>query len=385
MAASIEPVPVPVQTTTMINPLTWWDSLGRPLTRLPRWGAGAVLALLAALMAWSAVAVAPVNEAETARVQANADHRADRSQGDLALYARISERVIAGEPYYAVAMEEQRAGNYPTRPFVTVRLPTLAWLHRSIGVDGVRMLGAVLLLGSILMLHQKLQGTMAMAERVGALVLLALGGAALAVPQAGLIHELLAGLLLTLAFVMYSPQRWWPSLLAAGLAIAVRELAVAFVLLWLAFAVMEKRWREVAALVAVLVLFAAMMGLHYHFVEMRRALGDPASQGWDAMAGLALPLMALSRLTPLLVLPVALAAPLAILPFVGWVGLGGRMGLFAALWFAGFFAAMALFARPENFYWVQLTLPAYIAGLAFAPRALGELAGKAYRAKERQP
>jgi hypothetical protein len=369
----------------MTNPLFWWESLGRPLARLPRWGALALLALLAALMAWSAVAVAPLDEAETARVEAKAGDPANTSAGDLALYARISERVIAGEPYYAVAMAEQRAGNYPTRPFVTVRLPTLAWLHRSIGVDGVRMLEVLLLLGCIAMFHQRLPRDMPMAERVGGLVMLALGGAALAVPQAGLIHEVLAGLLLTLAFAMYSPQRWWPSLLAAGLALAVRELAAPFVLLWLAFAVVEKRWREVAALVGLLLLFAAVMYLHYHFVEMRRAIGDPASQGWDAMAGLALPLMALSRLTALLVFPVAVAAPLAILPFVGWLGLGGRMGLFAALWFAGFFAAMALFARPENFYWVQLTLPAYIAGIAFAPRALGELLHSAGGTRERQP
>lgn len=91
------------------------------------------------------------------------------------------------------------------------------------------------------------------------------------------------------------------------------------------------------------------------------------------MVGLSLPLLALSRLTLLMVFPVALSAPLALLPLVGWLSLGGRIALFAALWFAGFFTAMALFARPENFYWVQLTLPAYIAGLAFAPRALAEL------------
>jgi len=357
----------------MTNPLTWWDSLGRPFARLPRWGAVAVLALLAALMAWAAVAVAPVDAAETARVETKADDPAEASQGDLALYARISGRVAAGEPYYGAAMDEQRARNYPTRPFVTVRLPTLAWLHNAIGVGGVRTLGMVLLLGCLLALCQRLPATMPMAERAGALFMLALGGAAVAAPTAGLIHELLAGLLLTLAFVFYSPERWWPSLLAAGLALTVRELAVPFVLLWLAFAMMEKRWREVAALVVLLLLFAAMMGLHYHFVEMRRAIDDPASQGWDAMAGLALPLMALSRLTALLVLPVMVAAPLAILPLVGWLGLGGRMGLFASLWFAGMFTAMALFARPENFYWVQLTLPAYIAGLALAPRALADL------------
>lgn len=365
----------------MTNPLAWWESLGRPLARLPRWAALALLALLAALMGLSFFAVAPVDQAEAARTQASAQP----VEGDLALYERISQRVSSGEDYYAAAMDEQRARNYPTRPFVTVRLPTLAWLHNSIGGDGVRALGMVLLLGCLFGLHQRLPQAMPLAERVGALVMLMLGGAAVAAPQAGLIHELLAGLLLTLAFTLYTPQRWWPSLLAAGLALAVRELAAPFVLLWLAFAVVGKRWREVGALCVLLLLFAGGLTLYYLGVEAQRLPTDPASQGWNGMLGLALPLMALSRLTALLVLPTSLAAPLAILPIVGWLGLGGRIGLFAAIWFAGFFTAMALFARPENFYWAQLTLPAYMAGLALAPRALAEISGKAFARRERQP
>ncbi len=90
--------------------------------------------------------------------------------------------------------------------------------------------------------------------------------------------------------------------------------------------------------------------------------------------GLGLPLYALASLTALLFLPVWLAAPLAMLPLLGWLGLGGRLGLFATLWFAGFLTMVALFARPENFYWVQLTLPALFAGFAFVPRALADLA-----------
>ncbi len=353
----------------MIDPLAWWETLGRPFARLPRWAAAAVLVLLATSMAWAAVAVAPVDQAETERVEAEPDN----SEGDLALYAAISERVMAGEDYYQAAVDEQRARNYPLRPFVTVRLPTLAWLHNSLGLDGVRMLQLVLLLGCLFGLYRRLPASMPLAERAGTLFMLTLGGAAVMAPNSALIHELLAGLLLTLAFVLYTPQRWWPSLLAAGLALAVRELAAPFVLLWLGFAVLERRWREVAALAALLVVFAGVMYLHYLGVAAQRLPGDPASQGWDAMMGPALPLMALSRLTALLVLPVSLAAPLAILPLAGWLGLGGRTGLFAAIWFAGFFLAMALFARPENFYWVQLTLPAYIAGLALAPRAIADL------------
>jgi hypothetical protein len=67
------------------------------------------------------------------------------------------------------------------------------------------------------------------------------------------------------------------------------------------------------------------------------------------------------------------AGPLALLPLLGWIALGGRLGLFAALWFAGFALLMALAARPDNFYWVLMVLPAYGAGLAFVPRALADL------------
>lgn len=149
----------------MTNPLAWWESLGRPLARLPRWGALALLALLAATMAWAAVAVAPVDQAESERVEASDNS----SEGDLALYSRISERVAAGEDYYAAAMDEQRSRNYPTAPFVTVRLPTLAWLHRTIGVGGVRIVDMLLLLGCLWGLHQRLNGRVGMPERVGAL------------------------------------------------------------------------------------------------------------------------------------------------------------------------------------------------------------------------
>lgn len=362
-----------------------WDAIGRPFARLPRWAAAGVLALLVAAMAWSAVATAPVDTAERARIAAKAQakpaaaRQSDKPNGDLALYERIAARVGAGEGYYAAAMAEQRASNYPTRPFVAVRQPVLAWLQAAIGVGGVRYLEMGLVLACLWALNARLTGVVAKPERMGALVLMVLGGAAVAVPLAGLIHELWAGLWLTLALLLYRPDRWWPALLAAAAALAVRELAVPFVLLWLGFAVIARRWREAAGVAALLALFAGGMALHAFAVEAGRLPGDPASQGWNALAGYGLPLMAVSRLTGLLLLPVSIAAPIAILPLLGWAGIGGRLGLFAALWFAGLATMIALFARPENFYWAQLALPAYGIGLAFAPRALAELARRAAR------
>ncbi|KLE34023.1 hypothetical protein [Aurantiacibacter luteus] len=358
----------------------WRDPNPNPLSRLPRWAAVLMLALLAASMAWAALAaVPPAGEPEAISTAQNG-----AGQGDLALYGRISQRVVAGEDYYAAAVAEQRAGDYPVRPFVTVRLPTLAMLHRWIGLTGTALMLKALWLLTAIALLWRFRGAVSRAETVAVGVFAMLGGAAAAIPAAPLIHELPAGMLLTLSLALYRPHRWWPALLCAALALAFRELAAPFLALWLAFAAWQRRAGEALAVLAVLAAFSLAMILHQQGVEARVLPGDPASQGWSALAGPALPLAALAKLTALLLLPQWLAAPLAILPLVGWLGLGGRTGLFAALWFAGFLGAMAVFARPENFYWVQLTLPTYFAGLAFVPRALADLLAAAGRARLKQ-
>lgn len=355
--------------------LDQWDALGFPFQHLPRWAAALFLAVLAAAMAWGVSMTGELDRLQRASDGPTTTTRGDPidPRGDLALYERVSARVAAGEGYYAAAIDEQRRSGYPTRPFITVRLPTLAFLHLLIGPTGVRYLEMALLLACVLALPGAIGRTTALHERVGAFVLLALGAATIAAPFAGLYHEALAGVLLSLALLLYRPGRWWPALLAAGCALAVRELAVPFALLWLAFALVGRRWHEAAGVAALLTVFAGGMALHYVAVEAAVLPNDLGSEGWNAMHGFVLPLMVVSRLTVLSLLPAALAAPLAILPLLGWLGLGGRLGLFACLWFVGLFTMTAVFARPENFYWVQLALPAYFIGFAFAPRAIIQL------------
>ena len=62
---------------------------------------------------------------------------------------------------------------------------------------------------------------------------------------------MLFGLLALLALLLYRRNHWWPALVAAALALAVRELAAPFVLLWLVFALAEQRWREASAVAAI--------------------------------------------------------------------------------------------------------------------------------------
>jgi len=339
----------------------------RPLRALPRWAA--VVILLATLLAlgWSVQAMASARPVPATEQATAADEF-----GDVALYAAINVRVRAGESYHAAALTEHRAHDYPTRPFVTVRTPIMAWGDWLWGARGWQAV-AVLLLGANILAWMGAFAGLRPAERIAAVLLVCASGAGVFYDRVGLVHELVSGLCLSLALGLYRPHRWWPALLAAAAGLAIRELALPFVTLWLAFAVMEKRWREAVAVAALIALFAAGMAAHYLAVEALRLPADRASPGWNGLLGPLLPLSGVVRLSPLLLLPPVIAGPLAVLPLLGWAGLGGRAGAFAALWFTGFALFVALFARAGNFYWVQLLLPAYLAGLALVPRAFADL------------
>ncbi len=359
--------------------LARWEALDRPFRALPRWGAAMLLLLLLAALVWSSFAVADLTglrnrHGAAATRQASTGQASGGGTGDLALYERINRRMEQGEGYYQAALAEQRTHNYPTIPFVTVRTPIMAWGSLLFGQLGWRIIAAALLIATTFAWVAALQGRVSSTERALAALLVFTAGTGAFLERVGLLHDLVAGLCLSLALGVYRPHRWWPSWLAASVALAIRELALPFVLLWAAMALVRRSWGEFAALAVLLALFALGMALHASAVMAERLPGDLPSQGWDAMLGPALFLSSLAEVAPPLpLLPPGVAGPLALLPLAGWMGLGGRIGLTASLWFAGFALAMALFARATNFYWVLLVLPAYAAGMALTPRAIADL------------
>ena len=61
---------------------------------------------------------------------------ASSGETDVALYETIVEGVRAGGNYYAIAARSLRAGDYPLKPFVTFRLPTLALIQAALPAWG---------------------------------------------------------------------------------------------------------------------------------------------------------------------------------------------------------------------------------------------------------
>jgi hypothetical protein len=342
----------------------------RPLALLPRWAALAlVLATLLAAV-WNSFALETRNTAHEADV---AERLGRGERVDMDLYRAINARVAAGEDYYAAAAIEHRSFAMPTSPFVTVRTPVLAWTSALWGEDGWRIIGVVLWAANILAWFVALRDRGRFEGLAGA-GLAGLFGMVAFIAEIPFSHEILAGMMLSLALALAARNAPIGGLLLATCAVALRELALPFLLAWGAVTLVAQDRRQARAIAVVLVLLAIGLALHAAAVANIRQPGDLVSSGWRGLLGPALPLYGIHISTLLQTLPTWLAGPLGVLPLLGWFAAGGRLGALASLWFAGFIAAVAIFARQENLYWMGLFIPAYGVGLAFLPRAIADLA-----------
>ncbi len=94
------------------------------------------------------------------------------------------------EGYYAAAVTEQRARDYPLRPIFTVRLPTLAWTVGTLGPEGAALLLRLLMIAAIAALTFRLRGIAGSRVAWGVAALLGAGSMALlTVPAMTFWHE----------------------------------------------------------------------------------------------------------------------------------------------------------------------------------------------------
>ena len=353
-------------------------------TRFAEWTRGQALTLLAftaiLLLAAALLYRAPVTEEGTAPAPAAptsapvaADERSGRDT-DLALYDVIIERVAAGENYYAVAVEEQRARNFPVRPGFAVRLPTLAIISAAVGLGGVWAMAAILGLLLVWAWWRRLSPLIdEPVRRVIAVGLVLLGIAVSYKPIYFVLHELWSGVLLAIALALHRPGKWFAAWVAAALALAIREHALPFVLLMGALALWRRDWREAGAWVALALLFLVLLAIHVGTVAQLTSDADQLSPSWLALRGPQGWLESITLTSGLYLLPAWLGAPLMFLPLLGWAALKERIGLEALLLFAGYGLLFMIAGRENNFYWGLMVVPAWFVGLYWVPAALRDL------------
>ena len=371
------------------------SSSASPHDRFGHWHKGpARLLLLVVLLTLIAAALVPIAAgpqkarragfAETLAGGAPANDVERPRDPDLAVYDGVIARIGQGESYYTAAAAEHRKGNYPLRPGVAVRLPTLAYLEMWLGdtgrgsgqlVLGEMAAALALTMGVFWAWWRRLgaePGTADVRRIAAALILV---GASLGLNRHFFVlHELWAGMLLALSLGLHRPGRkWLGAVLAAALALAIREHTLPYVGLMGAMALYRRDWREAAAWGTLIGLFVAGLAWHMHLVSLQTLPGDPIGPSWLALRGLSGWLSNVVLSSNLRFLPHFIAGPLVMLMMLGWAGWKSPLGATATLLYFGYGAAFMIAGRPDNYYWGAMVAPAMLAGLAFTPMALRSL------------
>jgi hypothetical protein len=336
---------------------------------------GALLALLI-LAALSPVTAGRGETAERPSFAITQEAKPAKSEryDDLRLYDAVIARLQHGEHYYDVIAEEHRKLPFPLTPGMAVRLPTLAYLAAWLGKDGLIIASFILLAAILLAWWRRLGEEPGGAEhRLMAMALLLLGASFVTTRYFHVLHELWAGGLLALAFALHRPGRWRAALAVAALALAIRELALPFVLLMAAMALWRRDWREGAAWVALALVFAALWLWHLQVIAAQVRPGDPIGPSWLSLRGMTGLTSAYVLSTSLRFLPHALAGPLVVMLLLGWGGWRSAAGTFGTFLFLGYGLLFMIAGRPENWYWGAMVSQYALPGLAFAPRAVVSL------------
>jgi hypothetical protein len=290
------------------------------------------------------------------------------AMADQELYRQVIANVAAGQPYYETVAQLHRANNYPLRPAVTVRLPTLAWLSAALGPIPTFLTYLALIAACIVAWSVRLRQIIPPSQRrelAPAIVIVAF--AATASPVIVYFHEAWAGILIALGLALWRPERLWPSVVALFCAALFREMAVCAMVVMLAMAGWERRWKEAAVWLALIAVFAGVMVGHFHGVAQVVRPDDMASPGWHGMGGWPLVVSATKAMSFLIVVPRVVAAIVIPAMLLGWAWwrhpLAGRvMGVVV-----GYGMAIALFSRPDTPYWALLFAPLLSVGLLFLP------------------
>lgn len=361
------------------------DTAGVKIQTTPAWDRfahwpqfRARLALLALLLVLAAAALVPFRDSnptvDARPVAAQQRITEPTRDKDLALYDRAIDRIRKGENYYDFIVEEQRRDNFPVRPSLTVRLPTLAYIQAWLGSTGQAVTAFALVFLVAAAWWQRLGREPGGDEQRILMMMLLLLTAPLALNQYYFVlHELKAGLLMALAFALHRPGKWGASLGIAALALAIREHTLPFVLLMGAMAFWHRDWKEGAAWSALVIAFFAALAMHDHMVAAQVLPDDRPSDPWLVARGLPGWLMNIVQSSPLHGLPDWLAGPLVVLTLAGWAGWRSPAGVFGTFLYLGYGLAFMIAGRANNFYWGTIVTPAMFMGLAFAPRAVTSL------------
>jgi hypothetical protein len=293
----------------------------------------------------------------------------DRGPGDVELYRAEIDRIQNGQSYYAAANAELRERGYPTRSIFNWRTPLPMWLIGNLpSVDlGKAILGTAAV-ALLLLTFGLIAGDVHV--RTGFLAVLLLCGAILPIALGDIfvMTEVWSGVFIALSAVAYGGNHRKLGIIAAILSLFLRELALPYCLVCIAFAIRDRQHRELVAWAVGFAAYGVFYALHLQQVFPLIQSTDIAHQdGWIRFGGAGFILATAQMNAWLLLLPqwvTAIFLSVALLGFAGWNSQAGqRIGITVALYLIAF----SIVGQPINQYWGSMIAPLLCLGAALFP------------------
>jgi hypothetical protein len=293
------------------------------------------------------------------------------SIADTQLYKNIIARMSKGEGYYVVTADEHRRHDFPLKPFITVRSPTLAWIHASLGPTLTLALFGLLIAAAMLS-WMPLMGQMNRFGFEGYFVftLVIVSVMLLISPPFHFYHETWAAALIAISLALWVQERIALSVMAGLTAVLLRDLAMPYMAMMTVLAVYERRWSETRAWSIGIGFAGLIYALHCWKVNTLLLPDDLSSPGWSGFGGWPYLIATVKETSLMVFLPywaIKLALPLSLF---GWIACRSGLGLRVSGLLFGYATALMLFARDPNMYWGILIMPFVLAGLAFVPAGI---------------
>lgn len=321
---------------------------------------GIAISLALAVAIWAAM---PTHVQVQATQQSTIGHKENE---DLDLYAAIIGRVSNGEDYYEAAAEEQRANHFPLKPFVTMRMPTLAVMTASLGSTLTTTLMAVIAITLILVWWQRFDGAFRdRGRRISATLMIAVGAVLAVRSDMILVHDMWAGMLIALSIGLYDRRRYAAAIAIGVIACLIRELALPYLMLMTTMALFRRDWREAVWWAGGIALVSCALFAHAQMVASVVQPGDLSSPGWSSFGGWAMAVRSLRLTTAARAFPEIAGITIVVFSLTGWLSWRSLHGYIVSLLLAGYTLMFCLFGRPENFYWAMITAPLLLVGLIF--------------------
>lgn len=277
--------------------------------------------------------------------------------GDVVTYRAILSRLRTGGPYYDVIGDELRRGKYATREAFNWRTPLL-WSTLARGPDAAGR--ALLIASGVLLLAATLAATahQPLGVTLGSTIMQAGAVVTVMLPDAAVLGETWAGVLIGLSVCMYGRKRTRWAVPLGLLALFVRELAAPYCVACTITAAVNRRWREVGAWLCGACLYGGYYGWHLVNVWEHRLPGDHAhASSWLELGGLPFLLMKMKWQTLLLASPPWTAALALALVAAGIAAT--RAPAHVRLTSAAYVAFFLVAGKSFDGYWGMIAWPAW--------------------------